>query len=97
VTEGHKIILYPIITEKSTELKDAESVLCFAVDPRANKLEVKRAVEKLFNVKVEDVRVINVKGKRKRLGRFEGKRPDWKKAYVKLRKGEKRVEYIEGV
>ncbi|MCD6451216.1 MAG: 50S ribosomal protein L23 [Acidobacteria bacterium] len=97
MSEEYRVILHPIITEKSTELKDRDNILCFAVDPRANKIEIKKAVEKLFKVRVEEVRIVNVKGKKKRLGRFEGKRPDWKKAYVKLVKGEKRVEYVEGV
>lgn len=94
--DEHNIIIRPIITEKSTRLKEDSNLLCFQVDRRANKIEVKRAVEKFFNVKVESVHIINIKPKKKRLGRFEGTRPGWKKAYVKLRKGEKSIEYFEG-
>jgi large subunit ribosomal protein L23 len=94
--DEHTIIIRPIITEKTTKLKFDYNLLCFEVDERANKIEIKKAVEKLFNVKVDSVRIVHVKPKKKRLGRFEGKRPGWKKAYVKLKKGEKAVEYFEG-
>jgi len=67
------------------------------VDRRANKLEVAYAVETIFNTQVDDVRIVNVRGKVKRVGRSEGKRPDWKKAYVKLAKGARPIEYFEGV
>ena len=67
------------------------------MDKRANKIEIAYAVEKIFSTKVEDVRIVNVLGKNKRVGRSEGKRPDWKKAYVKLAKGAKPIEYFEGV
>ena len=70
--------------------------MVFEVDPKANKLEIKEAVEKLFNVKVLKVRTIKVKGKRRRLGRLEGKEKDWKKAIVTLRPGD-RIEFFEGV
>jgi large subunit ribosomal protein L23 len=91
----HNIIIRPIITEKTTQLKYDYNLLCFEVDERVNKIEIKKAVEKLFNVKVDSVRIVHVKPKKKRLGRFEGKRPGWKKAYVKLKKGEKAIEYFE--
>jgi large subunit ribosomal protein L23 len=69
--------------------------VCFDVDPRANKVEIRAAVEKLFKVKVEEVRTSNMAGKLRRRGRFSGYRPDWKKAYVKLKAGEKVPEFAE--
>jgi len=63
----------------------------------ANKIEIKKAVEALFKVKVDSVRTMNRRGKIKRVGRSEGKRPDWKKAYVKIKKGEKNVEYFDNI
>ncbi len=93
----YDVIRRPVITEKATLLKDDEHTLCFEVDRRASALDVRRAVETVFKVKVDDVRVMNVRGKRKRLGRFEGFRPSWKKAYVKLAPDQKMVEYFEGV
>jgi len=96
VRDEYSTIIKPIITEKSTALKEEKNLLCFQVDPRATKIDIKRAVESIFKVKVDKVNIINVKPKPKRLGRFEGKRPGWKKAYVTLKKGEKRVEYFEG-
>ncbi|MEW6456212.1 MAG: 50S ribosomal protein L23 [Acidobacteriota bacterium] len=92
-----EIIIRPIISEKSTLLKEKNRVLCFKVNGDANKIEIKRAVEDLFRVRVENVRIENVLGKIKRWGRYSGKRPDWKKAYVKLKEGEKMVEFVEGV
>jgi large subunit ribosomal protein L23 len=73
------------------------NVLAFEVDGNANKIEVKRAVEELFKVKVEEVRLFNVRGKMKRMGRGVGKRRDWRKAYVRLKDGEKAPEFVEGV
>ena len=93
----HDVIRGPLITEKSTSLKDAKGTICFAVARAANKTEIRGAVEKLFGVKVASVRTAQVKGKLKRYGRFEGKRPDWKKAFVTLREGEKMIEFFEGV
>ena len=69
----------------------------FEVDPSANKIQVKNAVEELFKVKVDEVRLFNVRGKMKRMGRWEGKRRDWRKAYVRLKEGEKAPDFIEGV
>ncbi len=87
-----RIILKPIITERSTSLKETSNKFVFEVDPRANKREIRLAVEKLFNVKVRDVRTLIIRGKPKttfmRGGRFIGKRPDRKKAIVKLSRGE---------
>jgi large subunit ribosomal protein L23 len=91
------IIIAPLVTEKSTDLKDKERLLCFKVHRDANKIEIKKAVEELFKTRVEYVRVLNYKGKQKRFGRFTGRRPNWKKAYVKLKEDAKMVEYIEVV
>ena len=93
--DAHTILVAPLITEKSTLLKEKGGVLAFRVDRRANKVEIRQAVEKLFKVKVAWVRTQNVGGKLKRVGRFAGRRPDWKKAYVRLKPGEKVVEYFE--
>ena len=95
---ANQIIRRPLVTEKSTILRDAgQNVIVFEVDPRANKMEVKNAVEKLFKVKVDEVRVFNVRGKVKRMGRYAGKRRDWRKAYVRLKQGEKAPDFIEGI
>jgi large subunit ribosomal protein L23 len=89
------VIRRPLITEKSTALKATERALAVEVHRDATKPEIKKAVETLFGVKVDSVRVLNVHGKVKRQGRFVGRRPDWKKAYVVLKKGEKMVEFFE--
>ncbi len=94
---ANQIIRRPLVTEKSTILRETENVIAFEVAPGANKIEVKKAVEELFKVKVEEVRLFNVRGKVKRLGRFVGKRRDWRKAYVRLKEGEKAPDFIEGV
>lgn len=94
---SHQIIRRPLVTEKSNGLKETDNVIAFEVAPGANKIEVKRAVEELFKVKVAEVRLLNVRGKMKRLGRFLGKRRDWRKAYVRLAAGEKAPEFFEGV
>jgi large subunit ribosomal protein L23 len=91
------VLIGPLITEKTAILKERGNVLAFRVDRRANKIEVRKAVEALFKVKVESVRTEHVHGKVKRVGRFSGKRPDWKKAYVTLKPGEKTIEYFEVV
>jgi large subunit ribosomal protein L23 len=91
------VIRRPLITEKSTRLKETSNTICFEVARGANKVDVARAVTALFGVKVADVRVANRKGKWKRMGRFLGRRKDWKKAYVKLAPGEKSIEFFEGV
>jgi len=93
----HEVIRGPLITEKAAELKDATHTVCFRVAVEANKTEIKSAVEKLFGVKVDSVRTMNMNGKLKRYGRFEGKRADWKKAFVTLREGETMIEFFEGV
>jgi large subunit ribosomal protein L23 len=94
---ANEIIRRPLVTEKSTILREEGNVIAFEVNPNANKIEVKRAVEELFKVKVEEVRLLNVRGKMKRMGRFVGKRRDWRKAYVRLKEGEKAPDFIEGV
>jgi large subunit ribosomal protein L23 len=91
------VIRGPLITEKATRLKEDGRTVCFEVATAATKFEIRLAVEKLFSVKVASVRTISMRGKMKRYGRFEGKRPDWKKAFVTLRKGEKMLEFFEGV
>jgi large subunit ribosomal protein L23 len=95
---ANEIIRRPLVTEKSTIQREAgANVIAFEVAPDANKIEVKRAVEELFKVKVQEVRLANVRGKVKRMGRWSGKRRDWRKAYVRLKEGEKAPDFIEGV
>ena len=91
----HEVIRRPLVTEKGVIKKDEERTLCFEVAPRANKTQVKQAVEKLFKVRVAEVRTANIEGKMRRRGRFMGYRPDWKKAYVKLKAGEKVPDFAE--
>ena len=91
----YEIILRPVVTEKGVEKKDSERTLCFQVAREANKTQVKSAVEKLFKVKVEEVRTANVEGKLRRRGKFSGYRSDWKKAYVRLKAGQKVPEFAE--
>lgn len=95
--DPREIILRPLITEKSTRLKDSDRIVCFEISPEANKIEVKKAVEQLFKTKVERVTIVNLRGKVKRLGRNIGRTKDRKKAYVKLKEGEKMIEYFEAV
>jgi large subunit ribosomal protein L23 len=89
------VIVRPIVTEKGVGKKEAEQTLCFEVHPEANKTQIRDAVERLFNVKVEGVRTSATAGKLRRRGRFSGYRSDWKKAYVRLKAGEKMPEYAE--
>lgn len=91
----YQVIQRPIITEKGLAAKDERRTLCFEVHPAATKTEVKEAVQKLFKVKVDSVRTANFEGKMRRRGRTVGHQPDWKKAYVKLKAGEKMIEYAE--
>ena len=93
---AEQIIRRPLVTEKSTIERELENIVSFEVDLRANKLEIRRAVEKLFDVVVLRVRTAHVKGKKRRVGRNQGYRPDWKKARVKLREGDS-IEFFEGV
>ena len=91
----YDVIRRPLITEKSTTLKETQHSLCFEVHRDATKPEIKKAVESLFGVKVADVRVARVHGKVKRQGRHVGRRPDWKKAYVVLKKDQKMIEFFD--
>ena len=97
MNDPYKIVIRPVITEKSTLLKEKNREVCFEVDPRANKSEIKKAAEQLFKIKVERVRIQNKRGKKRKVGRSEGKKKDWKKAYIKLKEGEKMIEYFEAV
>lgn len=82
------IILKPLVTEKGSRLREAGNKYLFQVAIDANRIEIKAAVQQIFNVKVKDVKTLRVHGKVKRMGVFEGKRPDWKKAIVTLEKGQ---------
>lgn len=92
----YDVIKKPLITEKGTKLKEENNTIILQVSTEANKMDIKRAVETVFKVKVADVRTITFKGKKKRLGARQGVRSDWKKAVVTLKEGET-VEYLEGV
>ncbi|HEV2199316.1 MAG TPA: 50S ribosomal protein L23 [Bryobacteraceae bacterium] len=89
------VIKKPLVTEKGVAKKDNERTLCFQVALAANKTQIRQAVETAFKVKVEEVRTANNAGKLRRRGRFAGYRSDWKKAYVRLKAGEKMPEYAE--
>lgn len=101
------VLKSPVVTEKSVILKEDSTdedsgrkmgqVLTFRVDVKAGKEEIKKAVEEIFSVKVAAVRTVNYDGKVKKRGRQEGRRPNWKKAYVTLRKGEPMVDYAEAI
>jgi large subunit ribosomal protein L23 len=91
----YDVIKRPIVTEKGVTKKDSERTLCFEVAADANKTEIRQAVQMLFKVKVAEVRTSTTAGKLRRRGRFAGYRSDWKKAYVKLKPGEKTPEYAE--
>jgi large subunit ribosomal protein L23 len=91
----YDVVIRPIVTEKSSFVKDAGNQYVFEVHRDANKIEIKKAVERLFKVKVISVRVANMEGKEKRLGRSVGKKPDWKKAVVKLSPKDK-ITIFEG-
>jgi large subunit ribosomal protein L23 len=90
------VIRRPLITEKTSILREDGRTIVFHVASGANKVEVKRAIEQLLGAKVESVRTTIAHGKIKRQGRFSGQRPDWKKAYVRLKDGEKMPEFLEG-
>lgn len=93
--EARSLIKRPIITEKTTQLME-QNKYCFVVDPRANKTQIKQAVEEIFKVKVKSVNTLNLLGKVKRMGRHEGRRPNWKRAIVTLEQGS-RIQFFEGV
>ena len=92
---SHEIIIRPLITEKTSIQKEMNNQLSFEVDRRANRIEIKQAIESIFNVRVAAVKTMQVTGKIKRRGRITGKRRDWKKAIVKLMPGE-RIDFFEG-
>ena len=92
----HRVVLKPLLTEKGTRLKEEGNQYIFRVAKTANKVEIRQAIEHLFKVTVLDVRTARVRGKVKRLGRFQGRRPDWKKAIATLKEGDS-IELYEGV
>ena len=92
----YDIIIRPVVTEKTSIQKEDFNQVSFEVDRRANRVEIRRAIEQIFNVRVDDVKTMQVKGKVKQRGRIVGKRKDWKKAIVKLMPGE-RIDFFEGV
>ncbi len=92
----YQIIKRPLVTEKGTKQKEQSNQLAFEVDRRANKILVRNAVENIFKVKVVSVRMMNVKGKERRVGRNVGRKADWKKAIVRLAPGEN-IEFFEGI
>jgi large subunit ribosomal protein L23 len=91
-----KILLAPHLSEKSMFVKENDNVYVFRVRPDANKIEIKTAIEKLFEVKVNDVKTCNVKPRKRRVGRTMGKKAAWKKAYVTVEPGSGEIEYFEG-
>jgi large subunit ribosomal protein L23 len=92
----YQVVLKPLLTEKGTRLKEEGNQYLFRVAKEANKIEIKHAIEHLFKVTVLDVRTTRVRGKVKRLGRFEGQKPNWKKAVATLKAGDS-IELYEGV
>jgi large subunit ribosomal protein L23 len=96
--KAREIVLRPLITEKTTLMQERENTVCFEVDRRANKIQVRNAVEELFDVQVQEVHIVNRKGKpRMRYGRVAGRRPAVRRAYVKLAPGSKTIEFFEGI
>ncbi|CAN5632733.1 50S ribosomal protein L23 [soil metagenome] len=98
------VLKSPVVTEKSVLLKEASSedeaigqILTFRVNRRAGKIQIRRAVEEIFGVKVAKVRTVQYEGKVKKRGRYEGRRASWKKAYITLKKGEPHVDYAEAI
>lgn len=91
----HDLIIKPLITEKTTIQKEVANQVSFEVDRRANRIEIKRSIENLFDVKIAKVRTMQMNGKTKQRGRIVGKRRDWKKAIVTLMPGE-RIDFFEG-
>lgn len=90
------VVKRPVITEKSTVLAESGNKVVFQVDINANKKEIKKAISSIFNVEVINVNTIKIKGKKRRVRQQEGKKPDWKKAIVTLKEGDK-IEFFEGV
>ena len=96
MNDVYSIIKKPCLTEKGSTLQELNNQVVMKVDPRANKIEIKEAVEKLFNVKVSKVRTLNMTGKQKRVGRTIGRTSDWKKAVVTLAEGHS-IDFLEGI
>lgn len=94
---AYQIIRKPVITEKGLGVKESQATLVFQVAAKATKVEIKEAVQTIFKVKVDTVRTANFLGKERRRGKFTGYRPDWKKAYVRLKSGEKMPEYAQNL
>jgi len=92
----YEVLQGPLLTEKGTLLKEKDNKVLFKVSKNANKIEIKNAVESIFKVKVDRITTMNCKGKKKRMGKYEGRRSDWKKAIVTLKEGEK-LDFIKGV
>lgn len=90
------VLVRPLVTEKSTRLMSQANAYTFEVAPKATKVQIRQAVEQIFRVNVVDVRTMWVRGKKRRRGRYEGRRPDWKKAVVRLAEGQ-RIEIFEGL
>jgi len=93
----YQVLQQPHLTEKALKLKEEGGYISFRVHPDANKPSIREAVEKIFEVKVESVRIIHAPHKKRRMGRFEGRKPGYKKAMVKVKKGEKMIEYFENL
>jgi len=98
------VLKSPVVTEKSVLLKEGSSedetigqILTFRVNRRAGKIQIRKAVEEIFGVKVARVRTVQYEGKMKKRGRYEGRRASWKKAYITLKKGEPHVDYAEAI
>ena len=91
----YQVIVGPLITEKAERDRMEQGTLCFRVHVKATKTDVKHAVRAIFNVEVDSVRTAKYMGKMRRRGRFQGRKPDWKKAYVKLKAGQRPVEYTQ--
>ena len=91
--DSHRVLIRPLLTEKITGLREKTNTVGFVVHPEANRIQIKQAVEALLKVKVEKINIMNIRGKIKRLGRFSGRRSDWKKALVTLKEGEKLEMY----
>lgn len=94
--DSHRVLIRPLLTEKITGLREKTNTVGFVVHPEANRIQIRQAVETLLKVKVDKVNILNTRGKIKRLGRFSGRRSDWKKALVTLKQGEK-LELYESV
>lgn len=93
----YQVLQRPRITEKGVDLKNEGNYAVFEVHPDASKPEIREAVQKLFNVKVQSVRIMNMPEKKRRMGRYEGHRPGYRKALVKLKAGEKMIEYFDNI